>query len=76
MDHTSKDYDHPTVLSQDEEIVENFMNPLSPDEGVGHLLLKHKVIITDEFEFSNFYEENEVRETILAFAVCAKCNAC
>jgi len=64
---TNKDYDNPPMLSRDEEIVENFINPLTHEKGSGKFLVKHKVIITDELEFSNFYEEDESREQILTF---------
>lgn len=48
-----------------ETVVEHFMN--AHDETVCDFISKVKVLIHDEIAFSNFYEENATRNTILTF---------
>ncbi len=48
------------------EIIENFINSIDNSE-TNNLLKQSKVLIYDEIDFSNFYEENDTRTNILKF---------
>jgi len=55
------------TLHNEEIAIENFISCHDASTDVGKSLRKNKIIITDELEFSNFYDENEVRHAILNF---------
>lgn len=54
-------------LSNTETIVENFISLHTTPCDVNTYIKQHKVLITDEIEFSNFYEESTVQVSIVSF---------
>ena len=54
-------------FENEERIIENFITSYDINSDVGKFLRKHKIIINDELEFSNFYDETGVRSAILQF---------
>lgn len=47
--------------------VENMLSQLSQAEAFKAMLLQTKIIIRDEIEFTNFYDPNDLQQTIIAF---------
>ncbi|MFC1842191.1 sigma 54-interacting transcriptional regulator [Candidatus Dependentiae bacterium] len=59
--------EHYNSFDNEEGKVEHFISGHGADTKVGTFLRKNKIIIADELEFSNFYDENEERSVILQF---------
>jgi len=53
------------IESKYEAAVENFIGSLSNESNVSNFIRKHKVIIADEIEFSNFYEDDNTRKQMI-----------
>jgi len=58
---------HYATFENEETTVESFANSYDLNTEIGKYLRKKSIIINDELEFSNFYDENETRSAILQF---------
>jgi len=63
----TKEREDESLLNQEKEIVETFIDAYGNSTEPGKFLKEKKVLITDEIEFSNFYENKETRSIILNF---------
>jgi len=55
------------TFDSEQTTIESFINSYDANTDIGKYLRKKSIIINDELEFSNFYDENETRLTILQF---------
>jgi len=55
------------LLDPNRSIVETFINTHKNDPGLAACFKKSKILITDDIEFSNFYEKNKYHKKIITF---------
>jgi len=55
------------LLTKNEKIVEAFLTLQAASNQVESFLVKEKILIADELEFTNFYEEEETIKNLIAF---------